>query len=300
MLAVERWSKNRDPLLALIAISIASLVHELSEAYQNIHKRCFYTYQFPIPSFPSWYEHYRTQRKNCQVLLEFIANDEGFSGQLASLAAPVYVGGERPNITDQSQFDSLLAGSLQALQDDLDQVPLDPVTKQEGLNYFREHQDVFAYFFLVFLPCLLIYQTPPTRLYRQARLGSVTALINLLSIDPLMLHDPRIGRQVQNIRLNGKRSDYTRIMEATTKPLQTKLSRKKLSVSLAGLLSASSTVFPQPLTEGDIRRLFYALNKDAKVGLFDEHLPDAPEALAKAIQRHRPIWRSLFQPDKNI
>jgi hypothetical protein len=123
----------------------------------------------------------------------------------------------------------------------------------------------------------------------------------LLHLDPFMLHDPSIGREIQKVRIHGKQTVYESLLNAPLKPIKLKMTSRTLKDSLAGLISQLAEALNQPLTSTDIRDLFDAVAQDAEKQNIDTSLPDSQEAYSKVIQRNRSNWTPLLQPgQKNL
>ena len=58
MLAVEKWAKKQNPLIAYIAIVVAVTAREQSGAIQHIKELRIFDHQFPLPDFPTWFAMY--------------------------------------------------------------------------------------------------------------------------------------------------------------------------------------------------------------------------------------------------
>jgi hypothetical protein len=124
------------------------------------------------------------------------------------------------------------------------------------------------------------------------------ALEKLLNLDPLMLHDSTIGRELQKLRFKNKIRSYERILDAVRKPLKQKMNRSKAKALISAYISLLADLSKQPLIEPQHRGLHDAYSQDAYGIAIDTDLPETPEAFYKAIQRSKPTWEQILHPDK--
>ena len=182
--------------------------------------------------------------------------------------------------------------SFHDIQSDIDDEPIDLQQKEDFLNSIEAVEASF--FYLVIIPCWVLYQDYPTRLYRKARQGDYESLEKLIRLDSLMIHDPSIGKQIQLLRMKRKRLKFEALLDAVHKRPKSKITRKKIKYAYAGFLSAISSSVKTPLNEPQIRALFDAIAQDYKKNPIDTDLPNSPETFSKAIQRHRKPWQALL------
>jgi len=190
-------------------------------------------------------------------------------------------------------WDDLIRMSFADIQENFDNTPLSPEVRPTVQDYKDNHEPELAFLFLVALPCWLFYKEWPSRLYRNARQGDTRAINKLLRLDPFLLHDPSIGREIQNVRIHGKKTVYADLLNAPLKPIKLKLTSRSIKDSLAGLISVLAEAMKQPLTSTEIRDLFDAIAKDADNRNIDTSLPESQEAYSKVIQRNRSDWKPL-------
>lgn len=136
----------------------------------------------------------------------------------------------------------MLTESFQEIQDDMSPEPVDPSLKAEMLSLFSNNSLESSFFVLATVPCWLIYRMPPTRLYRKARQGNFEALEMLLQLDPLMLHDPVIGKRIQELRFNHKSAKYRKLLEAPLYNSHANITALNMKYAIGGLLSALAKV----------------------------------------------------------
>lgn len=202
------------------------------------------------------------------------------------------------DIVEGKQFwKRLLALSFDDLNSDFEDLPLEEHAAANVELCLTKYKMELSFVFLVFTPCFMLYKMSPGRLYHKARLGDVSAIDKLLRLDPLMLHDPAIGQQIQKIRLFGRQTTYQNLIEAPLKPIKSKITNSKIKASMATLISMMADIIKQPLTSTEIRKLFDAVAQDADKRDIDTSLPDSPEAFSKSIQRKRSSWKPLLPLD---
>lgn len=314
MPAIENWAKDKSVLLAILAPQAASIARDMPEALCNVKQRLLYGLQFPLPDLPSWFDLYHVPEKSVMALVsllleysDFVQKSVSFGYMVKELQDSVKDSLEtKPTFSTQQQEDfisslnDMLSSANAELRDDLSGTPFDSITRAKFLLSIKENEMELGYFFLVFAPCWLLFQISPNRLYRKARRGDVKALEKLLNLDPLMLHDPTIGREMQKLRFKNRTNDYERLLDAVRNPLKPKLTKSRAKASMSAYISLMAGVINQPLTEPKIRELHDAVTHVAEGKAIDTDLPDSPEALAKAIQREKPKWQQIIYPDKKI
>jgi len=189
------------------------------------------------------------------------------------------------------------------IKDELAQKPADPADKVRFESYLEENEQKMCFFFFIYVPSLLIYQTTPYKLYRQAIAGDIESIEKLLKLDPLTQNEPAIFRHIQNLRFDTKLNDYDRVTAAAHKLAVTNHSeiadaRKNSKVQLAAIIQALSQFAGKRLTSTKIFNLFRAYARDKEKCGTEYDLP-AGKSLAKAIDRHVQPWNDLFQKVDN-
>ena len=160
------------------------------------------------------------------------------------------------------------------------------------------HMDLESSFFaLITVPCWLIYRTSPTRLYRKARQENFDALEKLLSLDPLMLHEPIIGKHIQELRLNNKTTKYRKLLDATLNDSHANITAQNMKYAAGGILSAMAKGLKPRLSTPQIHKLFDAVALDFDKKLIDPDLPTNEGSFARQIYRHRDEWLKALKPD---
>ena len=311
MREIKKWVVGKPFIIALLAPQLAITARDIHESFQNTKQRRIFKHQFPFPHLPTWSAMYRSHRKPLIFLRQLFANFSGFGAESIEFGENVldearefsrnkHTEIQIPTPEDIRQIkpvmENMLTESLQEIKDDLSPHPVDPVQKEQMLTLLQHMNMESSFFVLVTVPCWLIYRTSPTRLYRKARQGNFDALEKLLSLDPLMLHDPTIGKQIQKFRLNNKSGKYENLLAATLKDHHLNVTPQQMKYAAGGLLSAFAVVMKQKLTAPDIQKLFNAVSNDFDGKLYDPDLA-VGSSFARRIFSYRKDWLKVFQPD---
>ncbi|WP_246043731.1 hypothetical protein [Geomonas edaphica] len=309
MLAVEKWAQNKAPFIALVAPSIAAFARELPDMFRNLKMHQLANHKATLPHLPMWYDLYKNHRQYCEPFQKMLVDSSALAEQLIAFGSSVkelaqnkeelngYKLTEADLAEGQLFWKELLDLSFHEMRFDFGNLPLDNHIAANFELYLSKHKMELSFVFLVFTPCFILYKMSPSKLYHKARIGDVSSIDKILRIDPLMLHDPAIGYQIQKIRLSGKLNTYQNLVDAPLKPIKAKLTNGKIKASMATLISIIADGIKQPLTSIEIRNLFDAVAQDADKRDIDTCLPDSPEALSKSIQRKRSSWQPLLSPD---
>jgi len=312
---IEKWAEDRSFLLAVLGPLAASSAQDFSQAFTQLKNRRLGDHQFPLPPLPAWFRLYRSHRSidgfqkalfaelfpSGPEVIEFadIVMKELRLRQRGKVEQPETPPSPEQVAATKEFLQGIRSDFSQDLVRDLTGPPPNKAEKEAFARFLEGKELVASYFMLVHLPCWLLYQTLPSQLYRKARTGDPEALDKLLRLDPLMLHDPAIGKQLLKLRYEGNRATYRALLEAPLKA-PGKLSQKSIKANLAGLLSAIASQLKQHLTEPQIKSLFDAVAKDQKKDphAIDESLPELPGSFTKAIYLKRQPWLEMMDPDK--
>ena len=313
MLAVQKWAEDKPFFLKLLAPQLAAGARDIHMGFRHIRERRILNHQFPLPHLSSWFALYRSHRKPLNFIKPLFSEFSVFGKEsidfgeaaiegLRMISNGMSITPDHPPTSEEvgqakNILENLLSESFLDIKDDFDNTPYGPDIKDNFIKLLSERELESSFFCLVSTPCWLLYRISPTRLYRKARLGDLEALEKLLRLDPLMLHDPAIGKQIQAFRFKNKNNSYQTLLEAPLKRPKAKITRKKIKYTTAGLISAIATTIKFPLTEPDIRALFDAVAKDAEGKLIDSDLADSPESFYTAIWRERGFWLQMLNPD---
>lgn len=306
MLAVQKWAENKPFHLALLATQAESYIGFIGTIYQ-IREHRLLNHQFPLPPLHLWFSMYRYHRKPIAFLKTFMSAHSEF-GQKSIEFEQSMMARARALDRDNPQNLTLAEAVEQSAKEMMPHVISESFKNNSsapGANKGDLHNinngmtSEMSFFLFVWLPCWLIYRIHPTRLYRKARQGDFNAINKLISLDPLMLHDPAIAKRIHSLRLNNKNNAYESLLTAPLKPLNAKIKTKKMKLALAGYISAVATIYKTPLSEPEIRVLFDAVAQDTTGNLIDTDLPEMPDTFAREIRRDRDLWlKMLPRPDK--
>lgn len=305
MLAVQKWAQGKHPVIGMVAPFIASHADSLYELYSSFKDRKINGLTTELPDLSTWYSLYRNHRRYFDCYGEFILSTSPlmqefatFGNEVQELREELKTASRIPTPEEASHIQTSSNKLKQTLFDELkadfDTPPIAPEARDTGLDSFNTHMTEIHFFFFVFTPCLIFYKTNPGRLYHRARLGDVKAIDALLRLDPFMLHDPAIGKRIQKIRLTGKRSTYTNLVEAPLKPIKAKINKSRVKAILGSLISMIAAEYNAPLLSTDLRKLYDALAQDAKQYAVDTSLPNSDEAFYKLLQRNRDDWKKII------
>jgi len=308
MLEVEKWAKDKNFFVALFAPQIAAFAREIPDIVRHQKKHRLLSNTFPVPNLPAWYAFYRSSKRYLVPFKKMISDGSPYAQNLLTLGTTMQYLSRKPEILSkqditpemvkegQQVMNDLLKLSFSDLRDDFNNIPLSPEIRSVVQEYKDNYDTELVYLFLVAFPCWLFYKEWPSRLYHKARKGDYNSIHKLLRLDPFLLHDPVIGREIQKIRINGKQTQFENLLVAPLKPIKIKVTSKSIKAILAGLISQLAERVKHPLTATEIRDLFDAVAKDADKQDIDTSLPEGQEAYSKAIQRNRLDWQPLMSP----
>jgi hypothetical protein len=234
MLHVERWAQGIPAVVAMPAIHLVTFADFMYEALPQAKERRLLGRVFlPPDDYYVWYRMYQSPFRPVRAFIKMIIDfDEkgpliiflylaGRWIQRALKRNPNYFRDNPPTEEDLRQamvfrkelYDTYFAD----IKDELDPQPLSP-DKQIALNkYIKDHEQELGFVFFIFVPCLMIFQESPYKLYRQAIAGDIDSIEKLLKLDPLLLNNPEIGKHIQHLRFTNKTNDYERVTSAILK-----------------------------------------------------------------------------------
>jgi hypothetical protein len=154
------------------------------------------------------------------------------------------------------------------------------------------------FFIKVFMPCYYMYKSYPIKLFRKARHGDIDALEKLFRLDSSVILDKRIEKIYHNSKT--KRIINERLNNSLGSNPKVKIDRKKIKMSMAGLISFYSEKIGQRLNEREIRKYFDEVVKSKGNGDIDTDIPESPEAFAKAIQREKRNWENSLNNSRGF
>ncbi len=304
-------------MLVMAATQMAVGTQDIHLAFRDIKGRRLLEYKFDLPDLPKWFKLYRSHHKANNFIRKLITDYSVFSPD--SIALVDYFTG-----LNRQRWESIISdlkGKLGKISQEEQKVALreglaswtslfeesfldlrdedgGPLSDPENVVAFSDDIATVegSFFYLVHIPCWLLYQESPTRIYRKARTGDYDAIERLLRLDALMIHDPTIGKQIQRFRISGKIHKYLNLMDAVLRKPKNRITRKKMKYSVAGFISGISHALKQPLDAQEITDLFDAIAQDFQGLDCDEDIPNKV-AFNKAIQRDRAYWMSVLTLD---
>ena len=154
----------------------------------------------------------------------------------------------------------------------------------------------------VVLPCAVLYQQCPAKLFHRARAGrkgdDLEDLVDLLRLDKSVLGDKLILQRWHDVMHGPNKGRQSVLLRAMRGETGGSSARKKSKELAAGFISQLGIAFGCEVTAAEIRELFDRIAR-IRTGHVDAHLPTA-EALTKAIQRNRNFpWIPKLPPDKS-
>jgi hypothetical protein len=318
MLAVEKWAQGRNPLIAYFAINFALMAREQSEALRQIKRRRLYSHEFPLPDFPSWFAMYRSlkplfaHKRFISDVSDYTDDQKGLLSELKKFDKLL-----KHNSTEISKlmptpeqvelswkyWREMCTKTFIEIQDDIDNSKF-PIEIQEKIEKDLVRDELaLGFYFLVYGPCQLIYKTTPSKLYEKALSGDISAIDKLLRLDPLTIHDPAIGYQIQSVRLYGKSNEYEQIINAIYKTpcikyRDMKDERKSIKSDYGALIYLMAKNSKDPLKISQIRDLFDKLAHDFEGSRQDNDVT-SPEGFDKTIKTKAADWQDMLQkPEK--
>lgn len=323
MLEVEKWAKNKPPIVALPAIMLVSLADYLYEELPQSKERRLGHRNFLLPEdIQDWYRLYRIPLIPLRAIFKLVA----LTGETGELILALFVGTRhmrkvlkrdpdyfrknppaREDIIEGVELLKKINAVIFAeIKDDVDPQPMDPNLKATVNQFFKENEQGLGFFILLFVPSLLLFQKSPHLLYRQAIGGDIDSIEKLLKLDPLLLHEPAIGHHIQKLRFSNRTNDYERLTAAVHKLAVTDFkeiedARKRAKVEIAAMIKALGIYSNKPVKSTMIAKLFtaYAKDRDKSKGTENEILEDTDlpvgKSLTTAISRHITPWLALIE-----
>jgi len=301
MLAVEKWAQGKNPVIAFFAINLALVARMQCEALRHIKERRIFDYHFPLPDFPSWFALYPSRKplfaykRLISHSSEFIAEQidlmteiRKFEKELKNDPAMVIKFSVQEVETSLAMWRDMCSKTFTEIQDEILKTRMHPEMEIAFKTALLKDELTLSFYFLVYAPCLLLYGVSPSKLYHKALSRDVNAIEKLLKIDPLILHDPAIGYQIQSIRLKGKANDYDRLLTAISKNptvsyKDMRKERKTIKTDHGASIYALAKAARNPLQMPQIRSLYDALAKDFDGAMQDTDIT-SPEGFDKTVK----------------
>jgi hypothetical protein len=295
------------------------IAREKCDALRHIKERKVYQFQFPLPDLPSWFAMYRSRKpllaykrlisntselttSQMQLYLEF----RKFQKAINKLAGRVIKIKITPKKREKAlkYWGDLCSQVFEEIKEDIAETPLKIELQEKFRKALIDDEIPLGFYYLIYLPCLLFYDIAPAALYRNALKGDISAIEKLLRIDPLILHDPAIGFQIQSIRLYGKANDYLDILGAITK--QPKINYKMLADERRSVKSdhgaqiyVLAKALNNPLQVPQIRDLYDMLAADYEGTLIDTDIKK-PEGFDKTVKTKAVTCQKEYQKKEKL
>lgn len=314
----EEWSEGKSPLLKLASFVFASGTDGFQWFFQDLQFVKEIGRDVSLPPVDEWLKFYRSHRRiHAGVMNAFrqinedIAKKIDFSEQFMSAIRHLrYITkdehreiAEELTTTERNKTESQFREIQELIENDFNignvetKEEAEAKEKERLLALFQKPEVI--YFAKVWAPCLFLYGDYPSRLLRKARQGDDDALEKLLRLDKTVIADKKILELFHQGKVAKKQATHNLITKSLNKKPRVKLTRRKIKYEFAGLISAISISLGERINAQDIKGLFDAISKDAgKGGDADFEDQNEPEALTKAINRARPKWKTIPQPDK--
>jgi hypothetical protein len=314
----EEWSEGKSPLLKMASLVLANGYEEIIEFFQSVKAGKQIGGYDRLPSADEWLKLYRNHRKiNEGVTNAFRQINDTTAIAVDFLEQLQFSFSHLRHITNEELQEIMeelttaerneIANKYQGIQESItndfnigNEGPpkgSNAEEKERILALFRKTEMIF--FMRVWAPCLFLYGDYPARLLRRARQGDDDALEKLIRLDKTVIADKRIIELFHQGKVAKKQATHDLISKSLNKKPRVTLNRRKIKYELAGLISAMSISLGQRISVPDIKGLFDAISKDAGKGSdADFEDQNEPEALTKAVNRVRPKWKTIPQPDK--
>jgi predicted hydrocarbon binding protein len=114
----------------------------------------------------------------------------------------------------------------------------------------------------------------------------------------VLIKDKKISEFIHRARKNKILDEKLR--SAISKGINEKVTKKKMKMNVAGLISYVTMRSGNKFKESEIRELFDAIAKDKGECDIDTDIPDSPESFAKAIQRERRNWGNALNNSRSF
>jgi hypothetical protein len=280
MLAVEKWAQDKNPVIAFFAINLALMARLQCDALRHIKDRSIFGYHFPLPDLSSWFALYPSRRplfaykRLISHSSEFVDQQINVMSEIKKLEKAlkkdphmIIKYSDEEIATSLAMWRDMCSKTYDEIQDEISKSRMHPKMYQDFEGTIQKYELTLSFYYLVYVPCLLIHGTSPSKLYQKALSGEVNAIEKLLNIDPLILHNPDIGYQMQSIRLKGKANYYDRLLTAISKSptvsyKDMRKQRKIIKTDHGASIYILAKGARKPLQMPQIRMLYDALAKD--------------------------------------
>jgi hypothetical protein len=296
------WTEDKPAILVGFALQYASLVDSFLESFRNLKRRKIYNYRFKTPDFNEWSKQYQSDGKAIEIMFSTINSIPRCIPSVQNISHDATAGTITINLDDaapprpfsQSEFEQLqrdmLIDTIKNIKHQCTNEVRD--TTKKAFDHIQANNMEFSFFVQVWFPCLILYQSLPSKLYKDALNGDNEALEKLLRLDRLLLHDSLIAARLDAI--NAKSTDeYDKLIKSSIGLPKPRITRRRIIDAIAGAISAAAILMGTVLEEPQIRALFDALSNDIN-GCDDVDILLTPETFYQAIRRSRENWLKLI------
>jgi hypothetical protein len=319
MTYIDEWSKDKPRFLAMAAIELAFDADECFQCAEQIKREEGFIYKLPVPPLNEWLSLYKNHRRIFSLFKTTFIDSRGLAELTKDFSDNLFKNAKEIKRTGMEQFkdeynkldDDEKAELTRIFQEELKE-KTEQIDRLHELQLEDIHADIndeidvklnarikqdinkpeIRFLLQVFLPCFLLYKDYPSRLLREARKGDIEYIEKLIRLDRSIEFDKKISEFIHGARKN-KIIDE-RLRSAIANGINEKVTRKKMKMNIAGLISFISIGMGRQLKESEIRDLFDAIAKDKGQSDVDTDIPDSQETFAKAIQRERRNWGNAF------
>lgn len=322
---INNWAKDKPILLAMLAIELAVDAEYCFECAKQIKEQEGFIYRLPIPPLDEWLALYKNHHRMFDVFKSTFIDSRGlveltkdFSGILSEGLREIKKYGMegireeyyKLDEEEKEEADRIFKEGLEPLNEKLDKIyelQLQDIHSDINGEIDEElekkikrdmNKPEIKFLLQVFVPCFIIYRNFPIRLLRKARKGNIKSIEDLIRLDRSIIHDKKIA-EFLHAKKNHKMID-DKIASAMSNGINEKVTRKKMKMNMAGLISYVTMSFGRKFREREIRELFDAIAKDKGESDIDTDIPDSPESFAKAIQRERQNWRNALNNSRSF
>ncbi len=314
---ISDWAKDKPIVLAMIAIELAFDAEYCFECANQIKKGEGFIYRLPIPPLNEWLALYKNHYRIFDLFKDTFIDSRGLVESVKDLAGILSKGlrqmkkigmkniieeYNKLNDEEKNQVEKEYQEAMKDLRklselqiQDIDS-DINDEKDEEMENRIKNEMNKPGIIFLyqVFAPCFLLYKCLPGRLLREARKGNIKYIEKLIRLDRSIVHDKKISEFLHRKKNNKMICD--KINSAISNGINEKVTRKRMKMNIAGLISYVTMKAGRKFKESEIKQLFDAIAKDKSKDdiIIDDDMPKLPNTFYKAIERERRKWENAF------
>jgi len=322
---IDEWIKDKPILMAMMALELAFDAEYCFECAIQVKKEEGFIYKLPLPPLNEWLSLYKNHHRIFDLFKDTFVDSNGLVESTQDLTDFLFEGlreikrtgmeGIREEYNNLNEEEKAAAEKLyqkvkKELSEAIDNIyelqlkdieaDINGEIDDELKNRLNKdiNQPEIRFLFKVYNPCFILYRCFPSRLLREARKGEIDYIEKLLRLDRAVIHDKKISDFIH--KKSGNKIISDRIATAIANGINEKITRKKIKMNIAGLISFLSTAMGRQLNVVEIRDLFDAIARDKGAGDIDTDIPEGQEAFVKAIQRERRNWDNALRKNKSL